>query len=419
VIVYALDVAECIGADTTMTVRLQLLELPAAVAGLTCFTSIGFAQVQFFEIPPLPGAQESTPMGVSGDGSVVFGHSGFIEGVDHAFRWTVGGGPEDLGTRPNTSTSFWEVYYAYGASDDGSTIVGVYADPVGSGEDHAFRWRPGVGMEDLGIGGADDSSAANGISADGAVIVGATSSEGAFRWTVDGIEYLGFGAANAVSADGNVVVGSSGSRAMRWTRQGGIQDVGGFSPVGCSSDGTVIVGTETGTTGPAIADRWTEGVGVVRLALPSNTSNAFPNAISGDGQTVVGDFAQGGTAACSWLGDAPAINLNQFLASHGISLDWSVGSATGISRDGQVIVGVGLHNGHFRGWMIRLSNHCGSADFNHDGDVGTDADIDAFFGVLAGSSCFGCESADFNGDGDVGTDADIEAFFRVLGGGSC
>jgi hypothetical protein len=30
-----------------------------------------------------------------------------------------------------------------------------------------------------------------------------------------------------------------------------------------------------------------------------------------------------------------------------------------------------------------------------------------------------CGSAYFNADGDVGTDADIESFFRVLGGGSC
>jgi hypothetical protein len=30
-----------------------------------------------------------------------------------------------------------------------------------------------------------------------------------------------------------------------------------------------------------------------------------------------------------------------------------------------------------------------------------------------------CGSADFNCDGDIGTDADIEAFFRVLAGGSC
>jgi endonuclease/exonuclease/phosphatase family metal-dependent hydrolase len=62
---------------------------------------------------------------------------------------------------------------------------------------------------------------------------------------------------------------------------------------------------------------------------------------------------------------------------------------------------------------------CGSADFNHDGDIGTDADIEAFFACLGGSCCPTCDSADFNGDGDIGTDADIEAFFRVLGGGPC
>ncbi len=64
---------------------------------------------------------------------------------------------------------------------------------------------------------------------------------------------------------------------------------------------------------------------------------------------------------------------------------------------------------------------CGSADFDGDGDIGTDADIEAFFACLAGNCCATCFSggADFNGDGDVGTDADIEAFFRVLAGGAC
>jgi hypothetical protein len=64
---------------------------------------------------------------------------------------------------------------------------------------------------------------------------------------------------------------------------------------------------------------------------------------------------------------------------------------------------------------------CGSADFNCDGDIGTDADIESFFACLAGtcpaSPC--TSTADFNGDGDIGTDADIEAFFRVLAGGTC
>jgi hypothetical protein len=60
-----------------------------------------------------------------------------------------------------------------------------------------------------------------------------------------------------------------------------------------------------------------------------------------------------------------------------------------------------------------------SADFNGDGDIGTDADIEAFFACLGGNCCTTCGTADFNGDGDVGTDADIEAFFRVLAGGGC
>jgi Astacin (Peptidase family M12A)/Galactose oxidase, central domain len=60
-----------------------------------------------------------------------------------------------------------------------------------------------------------------------------------------------------------------------------------------------------------------------------------------------------------------------------------------------------------------------TADFNGDGDSGTDDDIEAFFACIAGNCCALCASADFNGDGDVATDADIEAFFRVLAGGNC
>jgi len=62
---------------------------------------------------------------------------------------------------------------------------------------------------------------------------------------------------------------------------------------------------------------------------------------------------------------------------------------------------------------------CGSADFDGDGDTGTDLDIEAFFACLGGDCCATCGSADFDGDGDTGTDLDIEAFFRVLGGGEC
>ncbi len=62
---------------------------------------------------------------------------------------------------------------------------------------------------------------------------------------------------------------------------------------------------------------------------------------------------------------------------------------------------------------------CWTADFDGDGDTGTDADIEAFFACLAGNCCPACARADFDGDGSSGTDADIEAFFRVLAGAPC
>jgi len=80
--------------------------------------------------------------------------------------------------------------------------------------------------------------------------------------------------------------------------------------------------------------------------------------------------------------------------------------------------GTGFTGGIFVGAPI-APNRCQSADFNRDGDFGTDADIEAFFACLAGNCCNACVGADFNLDGDIGTDADIEAFFRVLGGGGC
>jgi len=68
---------------------------------------------------------------------------------------------------------------------------------------------------------------------------------------------------------------------------------------------------------------------------------------------------------------------------------------------------------------VAISSPCGSADFDGDGDTGTDLDIEACFACLGGNCCAPCGSPDFDGDGDTGTDLDIEAFFRVLGGGNC
>jgi hypothetical protein len=92
-------------------------------------------------------------------------------------------------------------------------------------------------------------------------------------------------------------------------------------------------------------------------------------------------------------------------ASPGVNLPYSLQDAEGRIATGAV--------------FLPIAPSCGSADFDGDGDLGTDADLEAFFACLGGECCPSCGSAVFNSDGDLGTDADIEAFFRVLGGGDC
>jgi hypothetical protein len=127
-------------------------------------------------------------------------------------------------------------------------------------------------------------------------------------------------------------------------------------------------------------------------------------------------------------------NDNAFLGSGGGSGPTFINTTMGMSDDGWLYFfadihdssGADLNSPSFFGdptAFVRVhftpTSTCGSADFNGDGDLGTDSDIAAFFSCLAGDCCATCGSADFNGDGDLGTDSDIESFFRVLAGGPC
>jgi subtilisin family serine protease len=125
------------------------------------------------------------------------------------------------------------------------------------------------------------------------------------------------------------------------------------------------------------------------------------------GDVYRGNYFVNGSSAPGGTADA-INNLEQVIIAAPTPGHWDV-----------AIVGTQVQQGP-QGYALVVTgavdqNACASADFNCDGDTGTDADIEAFFTALAG----GFGDADFNRDGDVGTDADIEAFFRVLAGGSC
>jgi probable HAF family extracellular repeat protein len=379
----------------------------------------------------LPGTPGSHAMGVSADGSVVVGYGGpaVIDGSGHAFRWTQSGGMQALGALPGDSNST-----AMGVSGDGLTVVGF------SGPAHNFQWTSAGGMSALSTPGWLQTKAVS-ASGDGSVIVGdgllvAAGGNRVFRWTAaGGVVDMGVPPqvttifVTAVSADGSTAVGfctlGNTDRAWLWTASGGmvlLPAAGTQTPyaaAAASGDGSVVVGY-TATRAPF---KWTAAHGTEVLGVLAGDTVCHAEGLSADGRVTVGN---GQTATSSralmWSDAVGVVDLNAYLPTLGISLTgWTLETASSISGDGQTIVGDGHHNGSAAAWVVHLGSGCGSADFNCDGDVGTDADIEAFFACISGlcppPPC--SSDADFDGDGDVGTDADIEAFFRVLAGGVC
>jgi hypothetical protein len=172
------------------------------------------------------------------------------------------------------------------------------------------------------------------------------------------------------------------------------------------------------------------GTGVVHSPVPPATPNPYAN----DGGLFLWDpveglmlLARAGTSNGTPTGTIlTPMTFNGvtgvptgFITSGAVTGE---GTETGLTDNGWLTFRAqdtsGANNNLYRAHYMSVSPYC-SADFNHDGDVGTDADIEAFFACLGGNCCAACGSADFNGDGDVGTDSDIESFFRVLGGGAC
>jgi probable HAF family extracellular repeat protein len=175
--------------------------------------------------------------------------------------------------------------------------------------------------------------------------------------------------ASGVSADGSVVVGTgtsaSGGEAFRWTSGGGMVGLGDLAGGSFSSnandvsaDGVVVVGESQSASGKE-AFRWTAGAGMVGLGdLAGGSFSSTATAVSAEGRWVVGSgTSASGQRAFIWDKANGMRALDQVLLARGIDLTgWTLKEATGISADGTIIVGYGVHAGFGNeAWMADLS----------------------------------------------------------------
>ncbi|HRQ73352.1 MAG TPA: hypothetical protein PLU35_10025 [Phycisphaerales bacterium] len=343
------------------------------------FTGIGFLSEE---------SPWSSAYGVSSGGSVVVGTSDDAGGPfspTQAVYWTPETGVVGIGRLwDNGKFSF-----AYGASHNGGVIVGGGNSEPGW---QAFRWTETAGMVGLGdLPGGDFNSEARAVSGDGSVVVGRSRSGAAgdglfeaFRWTEEtGMVGLGFlqggqfksSSAAGISADGKVIVGGSssagGGRAYRWTEETGMVSLGtppggsGSGARGVSPNGEFVIGI-SGIDGFTRAFTWSEDAGMA--FLPNITGeyivlSSYADGVADDG-TVVGmtnvvdENYHAAIYATLWRPGEEAITVEALLLGHGIdvrAMGWQLEFATGISADGRTIVGHGYSpNGIYEGWVVRI-----------------------------------------------------------------
>ncbi|MEZ4333809.1 MAG: hypothetical protein R3F35_18810 [Myxococcota bacterium] len=250
-------------------------------------------------------------------------------------------------------------------SPDGSTILGTSRSPTGGArifiEDrvNGMRAVPGVWP--------DEGDVAVGMSDDGSIVAG-NSGVSAFIWheahgpralvlvdgqvTLDGdpgnAPYIPLLNATGLSSDGSTVVGRSENGAFVWDAENGIRDLGGLPtgrfpyPTGVSADGSIVVGVDRIDGGDG-AFIWDSANGMRPLgSLPGGDGTGWATAVSDSGSHVVGVSASAfGVEAFLW----DAVNGMQGLGDlpGGVGLgDFFLSTATDVSADGKVVVGIGF-----------------------------------------------------------------------------
>ena len=310
----------------------------------------------------LAGDTSSFPEAVSADGTVVVGESlDETNNVNHAIR-LVGAGAAQFMASPIDAEGGCR---AYGVSTNGALITGtcdLLNPPTGTPRDRPFKYTPASGIVYVGPSpmAADTGISATGLSDDGNVLVGHTTSPYlGVRWTA----------------------------ATGWVLLGRLTTNGENNATGVNQNGSVIVGYDAFSL--SVPWKWTAAAGEVALAQPSDaTTGVSVWDVSPNGNTMIGDYyASGSSITLRWTNGAVAalgpgagratsadgsvvVGSNNGVATvwnstgaHtvasllGTTSDlsgWTLEFANDVSDNGKVVVGNGKHNGVSEGWIAHL-----------------------------------------------------------------
>lgn len=249
--------------------------------------------------------------------------------------------------------------------------VGAVTGTTSNGQLRAGRLQGTTMIPLQTIGGSFPDAEAEGVTSDGAVIVGsAVGNTGvAVRWESPSAQPIPLQSvpgsrsrfASGISGNGQVIVGTviplaANQYACQWTASGvqaltAIPGQRSAGAIDASMDGSVIVGWAKGVEDRYRAVRW-DGFGVTDMGRLPGYTEAFPQAVSADGSTAVG-YSRGGinVRAVVWYGGSVR-SIADVLTNLGVSTTgWEFLSAEGISDDGLIVVGSARVNGQPRGYM--------------------------------------------------------------------
>lgn len=416
-------------------------------------TSEAFAwspQTGMVSLGLLPGGSPggSTGLGVSAEGNYIVGGSSTSNSQYNdyeAFRWSLGGGMESLGT----INQFSSTSSAAAVSRFGRVVVGTdeFSPPTlppiaDVPQQRAFRYTDESGMQDLGLlesYGSYSTTEAIDVTPDGEVIVGTArrvanslafeyhiDQSQPFLWTEEtGMVGLGnlprfFPAifptpqqetiANAVSADGAVVVGEDRvipsavtdayypyeSSAVLWTREQGWIDLGGFE-VGPGPEFAGAVAVDVSGTGDTVIGE--------ALIDSIDAAGSSVETIAGDLRGRVDEYGRL-SVPFIWDERRGMRPLARVLAGDfGLDFEgWVLDEATAISDDGTTIVGTGINpDGEQEAWRAVMYRNSREGDLDFDGDVDTD-DAALMRENLGMSGEVYYDYGDLDGDGTVSAD---------------